>query len=325
MLALAERNVARAGLESRIRVARVDAKATPWAPGHLRRGYVEQHRPSHSPSRRRCSRRCGAWCARGASLRARPGAPRRGPARGWLWSRPTRPFPWPLPAVRAMHQRQRELFEASLRAALTVDEVRAMVGPSGHPGRGRPDHERPPLDPGVREAVSASGQARPFPWHAARADDLRARCARFAQVRRWAAAHADLPRVTVGPRRAARRRRRGAPPARAAWTVPRGIPGGAAVLVARRRTQPSSSARCWSRRIWPLVATARRPCDEAKAAARAGRRRVGFRRSGRRAGRDRRRRAAARASRPRLARSRGRARRPPWKADLARLGRICSR
>jgi hypothetical protein len=30
-----------------------------------------------------------------------------------------------------MHERQRALFDASLRAALTVDEVRALVGPLG--------------------------------------------------------------------------------------------------------------------------------------------------------------------------------------------------
>ena len=35
------------------------------------------------------------------------------------------------PAERAMHERQRGLFEASLRAALTVDEVRALVAPLG--------------------------------------------------------------------------------------------------------------------------------------------------------------------------------------------------
>jgi hypothetical protein len=33
-----------------------------------------------------------------------------------------------------MHQRQRALFEASLLAALTADEVRGMVAPLGIPG-----------------------------------------------------------------------------------------------------------------------------------------------------------------------------------------------
>jgi 2-polyprenyl-3-methyl-5-hydroxy-6-metoxy-1,4-benzoquinol methylase len=37
------------------------------------------------------------------------------------------------PDVRAMHERQRTLFEASLLAALTCDEVRAMVAPLGIP------------------------------------------------------------------------------------------------------------------------------------------------------------------------------------------------
>ena len=43
------------------------------------------------------------------------------------------PLPDAPPAVRAMHRRQRALFEASLHAALTIDEVRAMVGPLGIP------------------------------------------------------------------------------------------------------------------------------------------------------------------------------------------------
>jgi ubiquinone/menaquinone biosynthesis C-methylase UbiE len=37
------------------------------------------------------------------------------------------------PDVRAMHERQRDLFDASLRAGLTVDEVRATVAPLGVP------------------------------------------------------------------------------------------------------------------------------------------------------------------------------------------------
>jgi ubiquinone/menaquinone biosynthesis C-methylase UbiE len=35
------------------------------------------------------------------------------------------------PEARAMHERQRDLFEASLRAALTVDDVQATVAPLG--------------------------------------------------------------------------------------------------------------------------------------------------------------------------------------------------
>jgi hypothetical protein len=36
-------------------------------------------------------------------------------------------------AERAMHERQRDLFEASLRAALTADEVRRLVADLGVP------------------------------------------------------------------------------------------------------------------------------------------------------------------------------------------------
>jgi hypothetical protein len=44
------------------------------------------------------------------------------------------PVPAAPPEVRAMHARQRGLFEASLRAALTADEVRAAVEPLGIAG-----------------------------------------------------------------------------------------------------------------------------------------------------------------------------------------------
>jgi ubiquinone/menaquinone biosynthesis C-methylase UbiE len=133
MLALAERNVKRAALESRIRVARMDAKATPWAEGTfdvVMSNSIVHHIPEP-----------GQMLAEVWRL-VRPG--------GVLFVRDLErpvdrahvaalvdtyaPIPEAPPAVRAMYERQRGLFEASLLAALTVDEVRAVVGPLGIPG-----------------------------------------------------------------------------------------------------------------------------------------------------------------------------------------------
>lgn len=83
----------------------------------------------------------------------------------------------------------------------------------------------------MREAVSASGQVRPFPWHALERTTWGEVHALY-QVRRWTAAHADLPRVTsvlaelLGAKVEVLLQRA------QAWTVPRGIPSGAGVLVA---------------------------------------------------------------------------------------------
>lgn len=132
MLALAKRNVAHAGLESRIRLARVDAKATPWAPATfdvVLSNSIVHHIPRPQAvlaEMWRLVRSGGLLFVRDLE---RPAEAPRVAALVETYA----PLPVAPPAVRAMHQRQRELFEASLHAALTVSEVRARVGPLGIP------------------------------------------------------------------------------------------------------------------------------------------------------------------------------------------------
>jgi ubiquinone/menaquinone biosynthesis C-methylase UbiE len=132
MLRLAERNVARAGFAGRIRLKRVDAKAAAFPDASfdvVMSNSIVHHIPD--PSRMlgeawRMVRPGGtlfvrdlerpASDARVADLVATYAAIPDGPA-----------------DVRAMHERQRGLFEASLRAALTVEEIRAAVAPFGVP------------------------------------------------------------------------------------------------------------------------------------------------------------------------------------------------
>lgn len=133
MLALAKRNVARAGLDRRVRVARMDAKATPWEAGTfdvVMSNSIVHHIPE--PARMlaevwRLVRPGGLLFVRDLE---RPDDDRRVAELVARYA----PVPEAPAEVRAMHERQRGLFEASLRAALTADEVRATVAPLGIPG-----------------------------------------------------------------------------------------------------------------------------------------------------------------------------------------------
>lgn len=132
MLALAERNVARAGLLGRIRVARLDAKAMPWADGAfdlVMSNSIVHHIPEPG------GLLAEAWrvVRRGGTLFVRDLERPATSARVAELVETYAPVPAAPPEARAMHERQRALFEASLRAALTADEVRAMVAPLGIP------------------------------------------------------------------------------------------------------------------------------------------------------------------------------------------------
>jgi ubiquinone/menaquinone biosynthesis C-methylase UbiE len=132
MLALAGRNVTRAGLEGRIRVARRDAKATPWSDGTfdvVMSNSIVHHIPDPGQVLAevwRLVRRGGVLFVRDLE---RPSDDSRVAALVSVYA----PIPDSPAAVRATHERQRALFEASLRAALTTDEVRALVAPLGIP------------------------------------------------------------------------------------------------------------------------------------------------------------------------------------------------
>lgn len=133
MLELAKRNVARAGLEGRVRPALQDAKKAGW-PEAAFDTVMSNSIVHHIPDPRdvlaemwRLTRPGGTLFVRDL---ARPAEDDR--VRELVATYAAVPAGL-TPDVRAMHERQRDLFEASLRAALTVEEVQAMVAPLGIP------------------------------------------------------------------------------------------------------------------------------------------------------------------------------------------------
>jgi ubiquinone/menaquinone biosynthesis C-methylase UbiE len=131
MLAVGRRNVARAGLEGRIRLSRLDAKKTGFAPASfdcIMSNSIVHHIPEPA------SVLAEMWrlTAKGGLLFVRDLARPASEARVAELVAAYAPIPaGGRPEVRAMHERQRDLFAASLRAALTRDEVCAMVAPFG--------------------------------------------------------------------------------------------------------------------------------------------------------------------------------------------------
>ncbi|MDP9036576.1 MAG: methyltransferase domain-containing protein [Myxococcota bacterium] len=133
MLALATRNVERAGLADRIRIERADAKATEWSDGAF--GLVISNSLVHHVvdvggtlrEMWRLVRPKGLLFVRDL---ARPESEERLRA---LVSRYAPAFATADPAICGAQNRQRCLFEASLHAALTVDEVRTAAAGVGIP------------------------------------------------------------------------------------------------------------------------------------------------------------------------------------------------
>jgi ubiquinone/menaquinone biosynthesis C-methylase UbiE len=133
MLALAERNVARAGLAGRIRVWRRDAKATGWPPGSFDT-VISNSIVHHIPEPHDVLAEIWKLTRAGGTLFVRDLERPASDARVAELVATYAAVPAALPeAERAVHERQRDLFEASLRAALTVDEVRALVESLGIP------------------------------------------------------------------------------------------------------------------------------------------------------------------------------------------------
>jgi ubiquinone/menaquinone biosynthesis C-methylase UbiE len=131
MLALAERNVQRAGMGTRIALSRRDAKATGWPPASFDT-VVSNSIVHHIPEPRdvfaevwRLARPGGLLFVRDLE---RPATDARVAELVALYAA----IPAGLTASeQAMHERQRALFDASLRAALTLEEVRALVAALG--------------------------------------------------------------------------------------------------------------------------------------------------------------------------------------------------
>jgi ubiquinone/menaquinone biosynthesis C-methylase UbiE len=133
MLELAKRNVARAGLDGRVRLALQDAKRAGWPEGAFDT-VMSNSIVHHIPEPRdvlaeawRLTRPGGTLFVRDLSRPADDGRVRE------LVATYAAVPAGLTPDARAMHERQRDLFEASLRAALTVGEVQAMVAPLGIP------------------------------------------------------------------------------------------------------------------------------------------------------------------------------------------------
>ena len=133
MLALAERNVAGAALGLRIRVMRMDAKATPWPDGSFD-AVMSNSIVHHIPDPRHVLTEVWRLVRPGGVLFVRDLERPGDRARVAELVSTYAPVPDAAPEVRSMHLRQRALFEASLLAALTAEEVRGMVAPLGIPG-----------------------------------------------------------------------------------------------------------------------------------------------------------------------------------------------
>jgi ubiquinone/menaquinone biosynthesis C-methylase UbiE len=134
MLELAKRNVARAGLDGRVRPALQDAKKAGWPQGAFDT-VMSNSIVHHIPDPREVLAEMWRLTRAGGVLFVRDLARPDGDGRVRELVATYAAVPANLArhesGLHAMHERQRDLFEASLRAALTVDEVQAMVAPLG--------------------------------------------------------------------------------------------------------------------------------------------------------------------------------------------------
>ena len=146
MLRLAAENVARRGLSARIALEQVDAKGLPFADGQFA-AVMSNSIVHHIPEPRTA-------LAEAVRVLRKPG--------GLIFVRDLA-RPVDDDQVRQLvetyaagcNDHQRQLFDASLRAALSVEEIRALVDAAGLRSRERSSHERPALDLVRREAVKS--------------------------------------------------------------------------------------------------------------------------------------------------------------------------
>jgi ubiquinone/menaquinone biosynthesis C-methylase UbiE len=131
MLALAKRNVARAGLDARITLALVDAKHATWADGAFD-AVVSNSIVHHIPEPTDVLREMWRLVSSGGALFVRDLARPESDDHVWVLVDTYAPRQTSGDAqADARDERQRGLLAASLHAALTVDELRAMVAPLG--------------------------------------------------------------------------------------------------------------------------------------------------------------------------------------------------
>jgi ubiquinone/menaquinone biosynthesis C-methylase UbiE len=131
MLAVGRRNVTRAGLEGRVVLHKLDAKRTGFADASYG-GVVSNSIVHHIPEPADVLAEMWRLVAPGGVLFVRDlFRPESDAYAAALVDKYAAPTPNASAEVVAMEARQRALFDASLRAALTVDEVRALVAPLG--------------------------------------------------------------------------------------------------------------------------------------------------------------------------------------------------
>jgi ubiquinone/menaquinone biosynthesis C-methylase UbiE len=131
MLTLGRRNVTHAGLDGRIVLHRLDAKRTGFADASFS-GVVSNSIVHHIPEPADVFAEMWRVVAPGGVLFVRDlFRPESDVYAASLVQKYAAPTPNAQPTRVAMEDRQRALFDASLRAALTVDEVRSFVAPLG--------------------------------------------------------------------------------------------------------------------------------------------------------------------------------------------------
>jgi ubiquinone/menaquinone biosynthesis C-methylase UbiE len=127
MLAIARRNVERAGLTGRVALESADAKATRWDAGAFD-AVISNSIVHHIPDPREVLREMWRLVPRSGILFVRDLARPESADRVRALVSTYAPIPEGAdPRTTAMHARQRDLFAASLYAALTVEEVAEMA------------------------------------------------------------------------------------------------------------------------------------------------------------------------------------------------------
>jgi ubiquinone/menaquinone biosynthesis C-methylase UbiE len=126
MLALARQNVERSGFADRIQIEKADAKCLPYRDGYSFGTVISNSIIHHIPEPSLCLAEMHRVCADGGFLFIRDLLrPADETTLGHLVDTNTR----------GANDHQRAMFAASLRAALTLEEVRDLVGQLGYPSR----------------------------------------------------------------------------------------------------------------------------------------------------------------------------------------------
>jgi len=131
MLEIARKNVERAGLAARIALRKIDAKALPFGDGEFE-AVVSNSIVHHIPEPAHALAEMVRVAERVVFVRDLVRPETDGDVKRLVALHGGAPASAEKAAIE-MHARQVALFDASLRAALTVDEVRAMVAPFGVP------------------------------------------------------------------------------------------------------------------------------------------------------------------------------------------------